>query len=84
MGSELYVYFDIKGGQDLQSDQLDELAADAGMEDVPGGGTTHVVARLDAASNAAPGAEVELVLDVSKLKLFDPSGGRSLTRPKEG
>ena len=50
MGSELYAYFDIKGTQEVHSEQLDELAADAGMDDVPGGGASHVVARLDARS----------------------------------
>jgi multiple sugar transport system ATP-binding protein len=38
-----------------------------------------IVARLDAASRATPDAEVELSLDTSELKLFDPEGGRSLT-----
>jgi multiple sugar transport system ATP-binding protein len=79
MGSELYAYFDIKGAQELRSEQLDELAADAGMDDVPGGGASHVVARLDARSQAEHGHEVEVVLDASQIKLFDPDGGRALT-----
>ena len=44
-----------------------------------GGGTSSVVARLDAHSAAEHGREVELVLDTSQIKLFDPDGGRSLT-----
>jgi multiple sugar transport system ATP-binding protein len=82
MGSELYAYFDIKGAEELHSDQLEELAADAGMDDVPGGGTASIVARLDAHSDAEHGREVELVLDTSQIKLFDPDGGRSLTAGK--
>jgi multiple sugar transport system ATP-binding protein len=78
-GSELYAYFDIKGAQELHSEQLDELAADAGMEDVPGG-AGHVVARLAAASDAEHGRALELSLDASQIKLFDPDGGRSLTK----
>src|SRR4051794_38584767 len=78
MGSELYAYFDVKGAERLVSDQLDELAADAGMDDVPGGGAGHVVARLDAASAAENGRELELALDPSQIKLFDPDGGASL------
>jgi multiple sugar transport system ATP-binding protein len=79
MGSELYVYFDVKGEQ-LQSALLDELAADAGMEDLPShGGGQQVVARLSAESRAAPGGEVELSLDISQMKFFDPSGA-SLAR----
>jgi multiple sugar transport system ATP-binding protein len=76
MGSELYAYFDAESGG-VHSEQLDELAADAGLEEVPGAGAA-VVARLDAASAAAPGSELELSLDSSKIKLFDPDGGRAL------
>jgi multiple sugar transport system ATP-binding protein len=78
MGSELYAYFDVDA--QAQSDQLSELAADAGMEDLPShGDSQQVVARLDAASRATPGEEAELVLEYDELKLFDPQGGRSLT-----
>jgi len=79
MGSELYAYFGVAGANEVRSEQLDELAADAGIDDVPGGGASHVVARLDARSDAGHGREVELVLDTSQIKLFDPDGGRSLT-----
>ena len=80
MGSELYAYFDIKGTEEVHNQQLDELAADAGLDDVPGGGGgAHVVARLDARSQAEHGREVEVVLDASPVKLFDPDGGRSRT-----
>ena len=41
---------------------------------------SHVVARLDARSQADHGKEVELVLDTSQIMLFDPDGGRSLTQ----
>ncbi len=78
MGSELYAYFDIQGDA-AESEQLQELAKDAGMEDLPSGGAQHVVARLDAASKASAGQEAELTLDTNEIKLFDPEGGRSLT-----
>jgi len=79
MGSELYAYFDVKGSDEVHSEQLDELAADAGMDDVPGGGATHIVARLDSRSQAHHGKEVELILDASQIMLFDTDGGRALT-----
>jgi multiple sugar transport system ATP-binding protein len=79
MGSELYAYFDVDIKGEVQSDELADLAKDAGLEDLPSGGAQHVVARLDAASKAAPGAEIELTLDTTQIKLFDPDGGRSLT-----
>jgi multiple sugar transport system ATP-binding protein len=80
MGSELYAYFNITG-EELHDEQLDELAADAGMEDLPSSGS-QVVARLDAASKASPGHEVELTLDTSQIHLFEREGGRSLTAAK--
>jgi len=76
MGSELYAYFGIEGGE-LHTAELDELARDSGMEDVPGAGS-QVVARLAAASRARPGAEIELVLDTEQVKLFDPASGAAL------
>jgi multiple sugar transport system ATP-binding protein len=86
MGSELYAYFDVKSESNIQSGELEELAKDAGMEDLPHAGeegAQQVIARLDAASKATPGGEVELVLNAAEIKLFDPSGGRSLTMAKQ-
>jgi multiple sugar transport system ATP-binding protein len=79
MGSELYAYFDVEGA--AHSGELDDLAEDAGLSELPGqgGDATSVVARLDPTSNAAPGKSIELVLDTSRLQLFDPNGGRNLT-----
>src|SRR5687768_9458426 len=46
MGSELYVYFDVKSDQEMHTADLDELAADSGMEDLPSHGDgQQVVAR---------------------------------------
>jgi len=76
MGSELYAYFDIDSETEIRSDDLAELAKDAGMEDLSTG--QHVVARLDSESSAKSGGELELTLDTTQIKLFDPDGGRSL------
>jgi multiple sugar transport system ATP-binding protein len=74
MGSELYVYFDVKTDT-VQSAELDELAADSGMEDLPSHGDgQQVVARLSSESKASPGAEVELSIDISQMKLFAGDG----------
>src|ERR671917_1260992 len=81
MGSELYAYFDVEHGH-VESSELTELAADAGMEDLPqhgSGDTQQVVARLSSASSARPNERVNLVLDTTHLQLFDPQGGKSLT-----
>jgi multiple sugar transport system ATP-binding protein len=79
MGSELYAYFDVEHAQ-VESRELTELAADAGMEDLPqhGGDAQQVVARLDAASRARPGEQAEMVLDTDHIHLFDPENGQTL------
>jgi multiple sugar transport system ATP-binding protein len=78
LGAEDYVYFQVQS-EGLQSDQLEELAADAGAHEVPSSGEGQVVARVDAASRIKRGEEVELWLDRDKLHFFDPSTGESLT-----
>ena len=82
MGSELYAYFDVKADH-VESAELVELAEDAGLSDLPshGGDQQQMVARLSAASKAAPSTEIEMVLDVAQVQLFDPKTGRSLAVP---
>jgi multiple sugar transport system ATP-binding protein len=79
LGAEEYAYFEIEGAK-VQSDQLTELAADAGVEEVPSSGEGQVVARLDPASSLKKGEETELWLDARKLHFFDPENGHSLAR----
>jgi multiple sugar transport system ATP-binding protein len=84
MGSELYVHFHSTSDQAIESDELRELAEDSGAGDVPGGSAEgQIVARLDPASKVSQGAEAELWLDATKIKLFDPKDGRSLTATGE-
>jgi multiple sugar transport system ATP-binding protein len=74
MGSEKYVYFDVVT-EGVHTAELDELAADAGMEDLPSHGEgQQVVARLSAESRVSPGEDVELSLDTSQIKLFAQDG----------
>jgi multiple sugar transport system ATP-binding protein len=77
MGAEQYAYFQVQA-QEIESEELRELAEDAGTAEVPSSGEGQVVARIDAASEIARGTEAELWLDSSKLHFFDPSTGRSL------
>jgi multiple sugar transport system ATP-binding protein len=80
MGSELFAYFNVETESGIESSELSELAADSGMEDLPSHGEgQQVVARLESTSEARAGGELELGLDTSKIKLFDPDGGRNLT-----
>jgi multiple sugar transport system ATP-binding protein len=78
LGSELYVHFSL-GHEGVQSQELQELAEDAGTADVPGAGEGKVVARLDPASKATQGQEVELWLDTSKMHFFKSDGGACIT-----
>ncbi len=78
MGSELYVYFTVGGGA-----AATELGrhADLSADDVRASGEgTQVVARLERASQARPGEELELWLDARALHLFDPDTGERLSR----
>jgi multiple sugar transport system ATP-binding protein len=78
MGSEIYAYFPFEG-QAAESQELRELAEDAGAADVPSaGGRGQVVARLSPESDVRAGSRAKLVLDTSKLHLFDPETGRNL------
>jgi multiple sugar transport system ATP-binding protein len=78
LGSELYVHFSLEH-EGVQSEQLAELAQDAGTADVPGGGAGVVVARLDAASQVKQGQEHEFWLDTSKLYFFHQDGSAAVT-----
>jgi multiple sugar transport system ATP-binding protein len=80
MGAELYAHFSIEQ-QGIESQELAELAAAAGTADVPsaGGDQDQIVARLDSASEAREGQEIELFVDLSKLHLFDLETGRNIT-----
>ncbi|MFD4670822.1 ABC transporter ATP-binding protein [Lentzea sp. NPDC058450] len=77
MGSDKYAYFNLTGEQ-AASAELQELAADAGSDDVPGDGIS-LVTRLSSASGAVEGQESEIWFDADKVQLFDPSSGKNLT-----
>jgi multiple sugar transport system ATP-binding protein len=78
MGSDKFAYFSVEGEQAM-SDDLAELAADAGTADVPGGDAGTLVTRLSATSGATEGQKVDIWVDTSKLQVFDPASGRNLT-----
>ncbi len=77
LGAEKYVYFQVEESQ-VESEELRELAEDAGTAEVPGASDGQVVARVESASRIERGAEVELWLDSSKLHFFNLENGRSL------
>jgi multiple sugar transport system ATP-binding protein len=77
LGAEQYAYFQVEH-EGVQSDELRELAEDAGSDEVPSSGEGQIVARLESASGISRGADAELWLDLTKLHFFDPSGGHNL------
>jgi multiple sugar transport system ATP-binding protein len=77
LGAEKYAYFQVEESA-VESEELRELAEDAGTAEIPGTQEGQVVARLESASRVTRGDEAELWLDSSKLHFFDLESGRSL------
>jgi multiple sugar transport system ATP-binding protein len=79
MGSEVYAYFSYEGGG-AQSAELEELAADSGASEIPSSGQEgQAVARLNPATKIEQGQRARLSVDTSKIHMFDPKNGESLT-----
>ena len=77
IGSDLYAYFHIPGST-ATARELDEIAADTGATDAPGA-RDQMVARLDPASSARKGHQLQLWFDPHKIHLFNPDSGAHLT-----
>src|SRR5207247_454883 len=79
LGSDLFAYFEYRG-EEVQTQELAELAADAGAADLPHvGGATQAIARLEPASDIRADTTARLWMDTSKVHLFDPRTGEPLT-----
>jgi multiple sugar transport system ATP-binding protein len=80
LGSELYAHFSVTSDQQIESQELRELAEDVGGGEVPMEGEEgRIVARLDPQSDVRVGQESELWVDATRVHLFDPEDGRNLT-----
>jgi multiple sugar transport system ATP-binding protein len=80
LGSELYAHFTVETDQQIESQELRELAEDSGAGEVPGAGTSgEIVARLSPESKVEAGQDAELWVNGSKLHLFDSASGAALT-----
>jgi multiple sugar transport system ATP-binding protein len=85
LGSELYAHFTVVSDQQIESQELRELAEDVGGGEVPMAGEEgRIVARLDPASQVRVGQESELWVDATRVHLFDPDDGRNLTTDASG
>ncbi len=81
MGSELYAHFDVEAAEKAD---LEDLAEDLGTVEMASDEGAHLVARLDAASEAAEGNELQLSIDIERVHLFDPDTGDNLQRDVGG
>ena len=79
LGADKYAYFRLKGAR-ATAQELEELAADAGTRDAPGG-SDQVVARLDPASQAHEGRQLQLWFDPTSCTCSTPTTGP--TSPSE-
>ncbi len=79
MGSELFVYFTVGGAAAPELGRHADLSADDVRASDEG---TQVGARLERASQARAGEELELWLDARAIHLFDPDSGERLSRPQ--
>jgi multiple sugar transport system ATP-binding protein len=81
LGSDLFAHFHIES-EGVQSDQLADLVEES-LEETGAGeiseGREQVVARLDPTSKVKRRETAQLWADTSKLHLFDPESGESLT-----
>ena len=75
MGSEKYVYFGVPSEQAIHIDSLDEMTEDEGAGDTV---EEMMVARVSAESTAKEGQEMRLVIDSSKIQLFDPESEKAI------
>jgi multiple sugar transport system ATP-binding protein len=85
LGSDLYAYFHIES-EGVESEQLADLVGDSLDETGAANlreGEEQVIVRLDASSGIRRGERAQLWVDTSRLHLFDPDSGASLTRGDE-
>jgi len=79
MGSDVYAYFPVPRQDAGQMAEVEQVAQEVGTVDAPGSGET-LVARLNPATSAREGGQVELWFDPRKLHLFDSTTGHALGR----
>jgi len=79
MGSELYAYFKVESDR-VESEHLQDLAEDAGGADLPQSEEGQTVARLDAGSGVKRGEPAELWVDTTRVHLFEPESGETLSK----
>ena len=77
MGSEKYLYFEVGREQAAHLQSVGDMTDDETSGDENGGGSADesgdmMVARVAAESTAKEGQQMRVVIDASKVQLFDP------------
>jgi len=83
MGSEKNVYFGVPSDQAVNLGSVAEMTGEEGEGENGGGGSADesgdlMVARVSAASEAREGHQMRLVIDGSKIRLFDPESEKAI------
>jgi multiple sugar transport system ATP-binding protein len=82
MGSEKYLYFEVGGEQAAHLQSLGDMTDDEAPEENGGGSADEsgemMVARVSAESASKEGQQMRLVIDSSKVKLFDPESEEAI------
>jgi multiple sugar transport system ATP-binding protein len=78
LGSDKFAYFNVEGDRAVAKD-LEDVAKDAGTENLAPDGGLQITARLDVTSKAAEDENLEIWFDIRKIQVFDPESGKNLT-----
>ncbi|HEX2738983.1 MAG TPA: sn-glycerol-3-phosphate ABC transporter ATP-binding protein UgpC [Rubrobacter sp.] len=83
MGSEKYLYFEVPREQAAHLESLSEMTDDEGAEEGDGEAPAEesgdmMVARVAAESTAKEGQKMRLVIDATKVQLFDPETEKAI------
>src|SRR5918998_457153 len=79
MGSEKYVYFGVPSEQAIHINSLDDMTEDdVGTDGSADTADEMMVARVSAESTAKEGQQMRMVIDSSKVQLFDPETEKAI------
>jgi multiple sugar transport system ATP-binding protein len=77
MGNEKYVYFGLpKGGEAAHTQSIDEMESEIGAGGDEAGEL--LVARIAPETGAQEGKQTRLLIDASKIHLFDPETEKAI------
>jgi multiple sugar transport system ATP-binding protein len=75
LGSELMVHFVVPGARAAQTEEVKELARDAGTEGLDTGPHATLVGKFSARAHVTQGEQIEVAVDTRSLHFFDLESG---------